>query len=150
MNKFVLAFLFLTTSAYAYEAPLLLPDAHLTPGIVDINATVDKICIPGYTELVRYVPSSVKRDVFRTYELNPEEDDYEVDHLISLELGGSNDIKNLWPESYTTTPYNARDKDALENRLHKLVCDGKITLIQAQKEIAEDWIKAHQDYIQQH
>ena len=49
-----------------------------------------------------------------------------VTRLISLELGGSNSIRNLWPESYRTEPWNARTKDTLENRLHELVCSGKL------------------------
>ena len=57
-------------------------------------------------------------------------------------------VKKICKPHYTetvTTPYNAHDKDALENKLHKMVCDGEITLIKAQAEIAKDWIKAHQD-----
>jgi hypothetical protein len=62
----------------------------------------------------------------------------EVDHLISLELGGSNDIKNLWPEPYLPRP-GARQKDVLENWLHKQVCSGKMPLSDAQRMIATDW-----------
>ena len=72
---------------------------------------------------------------------------YEVDHLISLELGGANDIKNLWPQSYVSTPYNARMKDALENKLHAMVCANQITLVEAQKEISTDWIAAYKKYV---
>ena len=49
---------------------------------------------------------------------------HEVDHLISLELGGSNAIRNLWPEPYAGR-WGARTKDVLENRLHDLVCEGQ-------------------------
>lgn len=73
--------------------------------------------------------------------------EFEIDHLISLELGGTNEITNLWPQSYLTTPWNAHLKDKLENRLHKLVCNGVITLDTAQKEIREDWTKAYEKYI---
>lgn len=66
--------------------------------------------------------------------------DYEEDHDISLELGGSpTDPDNLWPESYLTTP-NARDKDRVENYLHEQVCFGTITLLEAQREITTDWV----------
>jgi len=71
-----------------------------------------------------------------------------VDHLISLELGGSNSIKNLWPEPYTGD-LNAHVKDKLENKLHSLVCNGDIDLKTAQQEIATDWVAAYIKYIGQ-
>jgi hypothetical protein len=67
---------------------------------------------------------------------------YEVGHLISLVLGGSNDIANLWPGSYRIEPWNAHLKDKLEDRLHALVCAAKMSLPDAQKAIAGDWISA--------
>jgi hypothetical protein len=73
--------------------------------------------------------------------------EYEVDHLISLELGGSNAIQNLWPESFLTQPLNAHVKDELENKLHSLVCDGKVPLEEAQKAIATNWVQAYETYI---
>ena len=71
---------------------------------------------------------------------------YEIDHLIPLELGGSNDISNLWPQSYVA-PWGAHIKDELENRLHKLVCAGTITLPEAQNAITSNWIKAYEKYV---
>jgi hypothetical protein len=65
---------------------------------------------------------------------------YEVDHIIGLELGGSNDISNLFPESYSIQ-YGARIKDKLENDLHEEVCTHRLPLTVAQDEIATDWLK---------
>ena len=73
--------------------------------------------------------------------------EYEIDHLISLELGGSNSIRNLWPQSYITQPLNAHIKDELENKLHALICSGQLPVEQAQQEIAQDWVAAYQKYI---
>jgi len=67
--------------------------------------------------------------------------------LIPLSLGGSNSIRNLWPQSTTTSPWNSHVKDVLERRLHNMVCAGKVDLKIAQQEIATDWIKAYQKYI---
>ena len=53
--------------------------------------------------------------------------DFNTVTLISEMIGGSNDIKNLWPESYAE-PNGAHTKDKLENRLHELVCNNTITL----------------------
>jgi hypothetical protein len=69
--------------------------------------------------------------------------EYEVDHLISLELGGSNDIANLWPEAATPKP-GFHEKDQVENYLHDQVCSGKVNLQQAQQEIATDWLAVYQ------
>ena len=84
--------------------------------------------------------------MFKEYGVNRRSGKFEIDHLISLELGGANDIHNLWPQSYTTMPMNAHVKDALEDRLHVLVCTGKVPLVQAQHDIATDWIAANAKY----
>ena len=125
----------------------VLPDPALTPGdVLTTDAAV--VCVSGYTKTVRDVPQSVKNQVYRQYGVvSREPREYEVDHLISLERGGSNSIRNLWPQSYITQPLNARVKDKLENKLHKLVCDGKLPLEQAQREIAADWTKAYEKHI---
>jgi hypothetical protein len=37
-------------------------------------------------------------------------------------------------------------KDALEDRLREMVCDGTLDLTEAQREIAGDWIGAYKKY----
>jgi hypothetical protein len=125
----------------------LVPDPALTPGdVLTTDTTV--VCQPGYTATVRDVPQSLKNQVYRQYGITQREPrEYEVDHLISLELGGSNSIRNLWPQSYRTQPLNALVKDRLENRLHALVCAGKLSLPAAQQAIATDWIAAYKQYV---
>jgi len=150
MTIFLLWVLLLGVSLNNVEAapqPPTKPDVTLTPGVVDPNATVGKVCTPNYTTTVRNVPNSLKKKVFAEYNIDPKSDKFEIDHLISLELGGSNDIKNLWPQSYTTIPYNAHSKDALENKLHRMICEKKITMTEAQNEIVTDWITAYQKYV---
>jgi len=61
-------------------------------------------------------------------------------------LGGADDIRNLWPQSYSATAWNAQVKDALEDRLREMVCDGSLNLTQAQREIAGNWIAAYKKY----
>lgn len=147
MKKFLTLLLF-CSNLYA-NGPIH-PIESITPGVVDPNATIEKICTVGYTKKVRNVSAKTKKQVFLNYGIDPKQDKFEVDHLISLELGGSNDIKNLWPESYTTTPFNAYKKDTLENKLHDMVCADEIPLEQAQKEIAGDWVRAYHEYVLKH
>ena len=126
----------------------LLPDARMTPGDT-LDVTVQDLCVPGYTQKVRDVPASVKRQVYAEYDIpSHQPGEYEVDHLISLELGGSNSVKNLWPQSYQTQPWNAHVKDDLENKLHAMVCSGQLDLKVAQHDIATDWIAAYKKYFQ--
>jgi hypothetical protein len=100
--------------------------------------------VKGYTATVRNVPDSVHKMVFVEYGLSPTQPQgaYEVDHFIPLELGGSNDIKNLFPEAAEPRP-GFHEKDLVENYLHKQVCDGHMTLEDAQNAIRTDWYKVY-------
>jgi hypothetical protein len=121
-----------------------LPDSDCTPGAVFPDATAAQICRPGYSSSVRNVPSEVSRMVYAEYgitERNP--GDYEVDHLVPLELGGSNDIANLWPEAAAPPP-GFHQKDVVENYLHDQVCGGSMSLLDAQRAIATNWVEVFQ------
>jgi hypothetical protein len=121
-----------------------LPDPACTPGAVFPDATVDQICTPGYSSSVRNVPQGVKDQVYAEYGIpSHEPGQYEVDHLISLELGGSNDISNLWPEPADPRP-GFHEKDKVENYLHDEICAGRISLQQAQYQIATNWYAVYQ------
>jgi hypothetical protein len=61
-------------------------------------------------------------------------------------LGGSTDPANLWPQRYRAPRWNAHIKDQLEELLPKMVCAGQITLAQAQRDIAADWVEAYKRY----
>ena len=123
-----------------------MPDPQLTPGAT-LDVTNDDICVPGYAKKVRNVPAAVKQQAYTAYGITRHAPgEYEVDHLISLELGGSNALQNLWPQSYQTQPWNAHVKDHLENELHRLVCAGQVALATAQHDIATDWIAAYKKY----
>lgn len=115
-------------------------DKNCTPGAVFKTATKNQICVPGYSQSVRNVPDSEKKQVYEEYGIiTRARGEYEVDHLISLELGGSNDIANLWPEAADPRP-GFHEKDMVENYLHDQVCSGRISLKGAQLKIANDWI----------
>ena len=118
------------------------PDPACTPGDV-LQVTKDDICKSGYSSSVRNVTDSEKNQVYAEYGIathNPGE--YEVDHFVSLELGGSNDISNLWPEPASPKP-GFHEKDKVENYLHDQVCSGALTLQQAQLKIATNWLEVY-------
>ncbi|MGH9594234.1 MAG: hypothetical protein ACRD5L_14175, partial [Bryobacteraceae bacterium] len=96
-----------------------------------------------------FIPASMGRKVFEEYGIgNPGERAYELDYLIAPELGGSDDIRNFWPQPYSADGWNSHLKDALEDRLHELVCQHKVSLATAQREISADWISAYKKYFQ--
>jgi hypothetical protein len=117
-----------------------MPIAALTPGAV-LTTRASIVCVPGYSSRVRDVPESVKEQAYERYDVAHVPYAHEVDHLVSLELGGSNDITNLWPEPYAGR-WGAGTKDVLENALHGLVCSGDLSLRHAQRMEVSDWVAA--------
>jgi hypothetical protein len=123
-----------------------LPDTRFTPGAV---RTVDAraVCQDRPTSADSAIPAKMQGEVFREYRMvNARPQDYEIDYLITPELGGADDIRNLWPEPYGNTQWNARVKDQLEDHLHEMVCHGQLDLSTAQQDIATDWISAYKKY----
>jgi hypothetical protein len=121
-----------------------LPDSACTPGAIFPNATVQQICVPGYASTVRNVPFGEKDQVYAEYGISHHySGEDELDHLVPLEIGGSNDIANLWPEAASPTP-GYHQKDQVENYLHDQVCSGAMSLKDAQTEIATNWLAVYQ------
>ncbi len=117
-----------------------LPDSACTPGAIFPNATVQQICTPGYSSSVRNVPTSEKDQAYAEYGIfSHSAGQFEIDHLVSLELGGSNDIANLWPEAASPTP-GFHQKDQVENYMHDQLCSGAMSLKDAQTQIATNWL----------
>jgi hypothetical protein len=140
------AIVFLTHSSRYDRTSGAIPEANLTPGATR-TATRADVCRSDAEQGARVIPASVRQKVFETYGLpHARPDAYEVDYLITPELGGSGDIRNLWPEPYASTVWNAHVKDALEDRLHEMVCDGTLDLQTAQHDIASNWITAYKKY----
>jgi hypothetical protein len=114
-----------------------------TPGVLNPDVTQANIrstvCRHGWTDTIRPPVSytnALKAKQMRQYREPGSLSDYQEDHLISLELGGSpTDPRNLWPEPYP----RASDMDQTENELNAEVCSGQLTLAQAQQR--EDTIK---------
>ncbi|MFL5928503.1 MAG: hypothetical protein ACJ77E_16350 [Gaiellaceae bacterium] len=109
----------------------------LTPGVLSpavTQATISAtICRRGWTRTVRPpvgYTNALKRHGLRQYRLRGPPSAFQEDHLISLELGGDPvDPRNLWPEPYP----RAAEVDRIENDLNRRVCDGSLTLSEAQR-----------------
>ncbi|WP_332602360.1 hypothetical protein [Arthrobacter sp. S2(2024)] len=129
-----------------------LPDPACTPGATDPAVTQENldstICMSGYTATVRPPASNtdkVKAESLREYGQTAAKTT-EYDHLISLELGGTNSVSNLWPEpNKASATGTTNPKDAVENTLHKAICTHKVTLSAAQNAIAHNWVTAVKD-----
>jgi predicted anti-sigma-YlaC factor YlaD len=133
-------------SPFTRFQPPTVPDGRITPGAT-IPVTKDEICAAGGTDRAPAVPRTVALTVFRAYGISrPGRRVYELDYLITPELGGADDVRNLWPQPYAAGVWNAHVKDALENRLHELVCRGDLDLATAQQDLARDWIAAYKKY----
>lgn len=122
------------------RSPFVLPDHRLTPGVV-ATRSLAVVCHTA-TSSRRQVSAATKAEVYARYGLPVEHGDWEIDHLIPLELGGSNVITNLWPEPGAIP----NPKDHLEGVLHRLVCAHRVSLHQAQVKIAADWVAAYKEY----
>jgi anti-sigma factor RsiW len=124
---------------------LAAPNPALTPGAALLETSIE-VCQESRPKN-KAVDATVRHRVFAEYGIaNAPTQAYEVDYLITPALGGADDIHNLWPHSYSNTEWNAKVKDQLEDRLRDLVCQGKLDLPTAQREIASNWIGAYQKY----
>lgn len=133
----------------------ILPDRKCTPGLANPKVTQANIkrtiCVAGFTKKIRPPVSytgPLKTAMLSKYgfAFNPE--NFEFDHLISLQLGGHpSDLRNLWPEPYAGKrgKNGARIKDKFENYLKNEICKGRMTLAEAQRQISTNWFKYWQD-----
>jgi hypothetical protein len=133
----------------AAEDPKDGPCIKTTHGCLALNPDVDEdtidrtICVSGYTKSVRPATSytnGVKKKLMREAGIDEARiRDYELDHIVPLELGGHpRKLSNLMLQPWEGE-HGARAKDTLETRLRSLVCHGELDLTDAQVCIAQDW-----------
>lgn len=123
-----------------------LPDVVCTPGKVS-DETLEQVCTLR-TATLRHVTMATKKAVLRAYDVKHHDaGEIEIDHLVPLTIGGTNDQENLWPQFAEPEP-GYRSKDRLEVRLHSLVCSGKLSLKEAQDAIRTDWVAAFKKYVE--
>jgi len=126
-----------------------LPDRRCSPGAYYDRLSRSVICSPSFrTSAIRNVSQDEKFQVEQEYGMAPSYygRTIEIDHIVPLELGGSNDIANLFPEPGSgAASYHL--KDVLENKLHDLVCSGALPLHAAQRGIATNWEGLYRRFI---
>jgi len=147
MRTTALCLLLINSSAVALpqDRQRYLPDPKLTPGETTA-VTKEELCDTRHTALDP-IPVRMKSQVFARYGISTAgPSSYNIDHLIPMKLGGSNSIKNLWPQPLSGE-WNYALKNKLEKHLQKKVCRGELELSKAQQEIATDWVSAYKKYV---
>jgi Putative zinc-finger len=130
------------TSLADQQPPL--PVASMTPGAT-WDVTAEDLC--AGTRHTRTISPAMRAQVLSAYGMeHVPPDQYELDYLITPELGGATDARNLWPQAYASPVWNARVKDELERLLPQLVCSQRLDLQSAQRDMAVDWIAAYKKY----
>ena len=131
-------------SAHAGDLPNVPGALNLAVTQANIRQTV---CVSGWTKTVRprvSVTNKIKRKLLANGE---RAQDFELDHLVSLQLGGAPaNERNLWLEPYAG-PCGARVKDVLESNLKRRICSGTLTLTQAQAAIMANWVQAYRQFV---
>jgi hypothetical protein len=133
----LVAFLLHVEQGASPVAGAVLADPVRTPGVLNPDVTQatigSTICVRGWTRTIRppvEYTNALKARQMRAYGETGPISDYQEDHLISLELGGHpTDPRNLWPEPYP----RASAVDQIENDLNAKVCDGSLSLRDAQE-----------------
>jgi hypothetical protein len=144
-TAFCLLLINLSAVAMPQDRQRYLPDPKLTPGDTTA-ATKEEVCGARHTA-IDPIPVRVKSQVFARYGISTAgPSSYNIDHLIPAKLGGSNSIKNLWPQPLSGE-LNYALKNKLEKQLLKKVCRGELELSKAQQEIATDWVGAYKRYV---
>ena len=133
----------------------ILPDKKCTPGLANPKVTQANIkrtiCVAGFTKTIRPPVSytgPLKTAMLSKYGFAFKPQNFEFDHLISLQLGGHpSDLKNLWPEPYKgkSGEFGTRIKDKFENYLKYEICKRRMTLEEAQRQISTNWFKNWKD-----
>ena len=122
-----------------------LPSSFQTPGSKG-KANEAQVCAADFEASVKPVAKWQRDQALERYGKRPEDFTGDLDHLIPVSLGGTNDPENLWPIA-SNKDMGPEQKKALDVKLHQLVCDKTITLKVAQDAIKKDWVKAYAQYV---
>ena len=122
-----------------------LPSSFQTPGNKS-KANEAQICAADFEASVKPMAKWQHDQALERYGKRPEDFTGDLDHLIPIALGGTNDPENLWPLP-PNKDMGPGEKKALDLKLHQMVCDKTIKLKDAQDAIKKDWVKAYNQYV---
>ena len=163
---------------YAGKAGMY-PDPDITPGDTNPDVTQDSIqrnvCKIGWSTSSVRNTATTEEDKAKTYDNygipHPKNNEgpnqvCELDHLISIENGGSDSIKNIWPQcgpgGVLLPKRYFKMKDRVENYIHNGICrDIKnaklssgptppktLSLKEGQDILRGDWYACYQKFLQ--
>jgi hypothetical protein len=143
------AWLSFMTTAVVVGVPAIaaaqLPSSFQTPGAKG-KANEAQVCAADFEASVKPMAKWQHDQALERYGKRPEDFTGELDHLIPISLGGTNDLENLWPLP-PNKDMGPEQKRELDLKLHQLVCDKTLTLKSAQEAIRKDWVKAYTQYV---
>jgi len=122
-----------------------LPNNYYTPGKAE-KVDVKQLCAAGTETSAKPVADWQKNTALERYGVRPEAFNGELEHLVPVALGGTNDPDNLYP-FHAQGEYTIEAKQRLASKLRELVCDGKMSLKQAQDVFKKDWTKGYKQYL---
>ena len=144
-NLCVSGFLIARTLALPAVAMAQLPNNYKTPGAT-VKASNAQICNADFAGTLKPVAGWQQNEALERYGVRPQGFAGELDHLIPVSLGGSNDPDNLWP-FHAQGEFTLDAKNALAAKLRDMVCAGKISLKDAQDAFKRDWTKAYRTHM---
>ena len=146
LKIFTIALFALGVSAQSLP-PKDVPGA-LNPDVTQANIK-KTVCVANWTKTVRPPASytnKLKAQQMAELGLKGDPHLWEEDHRVPLSVGGCPTCaSNLWPEQWSG-PQGAHAKDAIEDRVHRAICNGSLTLKQGQAIFLGNWwneIKAY-------
>jgi hypothetical protein len=122
-----------------------LPNNYYTPGKAD-KVDQKQLCAATFESSVKPLADWQKNTALERYGVRPESFNGEMEHLVPVSLGGSNDPDNLYV-FHAQGEYTLEAKQRLAAKLHELVCDGKMSVKQAQDVFKKDWTKGYKQYV---
>ena len=118
------------------------PSTYKTPGAT-AKVKMEQLCAPDFAQSVKPASDWQRTQALERYGLRADGFSGELDHLVPVSLGGSNDPDNLWPFRASGT-FTLEAKQALASKLQGLVCSGKLSLKDAQDAFRKDWTLSYQ------